>query len=48
MPLVEVPVVEPKKRYAVSSIVLGGMSSQATAEITFSILEDDAELLLML
>jgi len=48
MPPVEVPVIEPKKRYAVSSTVLGGMSSQATAEIAFSILEDESELLLML
>lgn len=48
MPPVEVPVIEPKKRYAVSSTVLGGMSSQATAEIAFSILDDEAELLLML
>jgi hypothetical protein len=48
MPPVEVPVIEPKKRYAVSSTVLGKMSSQATAEIAFSILDDEAELLLML
>jgi len=48
LPQVEVPVIEPKKRYAVSSTVLGGMSSQATAEIAFSILDDEAELLLML
>lgn len=48
MPPVDVPVIEPKKRYAVSSTVLGGMSSQATAEIAFSILDDEAELLLML
>ena len=48
MPPVEIPVIEPKKRYAVSSTVLGGMSSQATAEIGFSILDDEAELLLML
>ena len=48
IPPVEVPVIEPKKRYAVSSTVLGGMSSQATAEIAFSILDDEAELLLML
>ena len=48
MPPVEIPVIEPKKRYAVSSTVLGGMSSQVTAEIAFSILDDEAELLLML
>jgi len=48
LPPVEVPVIEPKKRYAVSSTVLGGMTSQAIAEIAFSILDDEAELLLML
>ena len=48
LPQVEIPVIEPKKRYAVSSTVLGGMTSQATAEIAFSILDDEAELLLML
>lgn len=48
MPPVEIPIIEPKKRYAVSSTVLGGMSSQATAEIAFSILDDEAELLLMI
>jgi hypothetical protein len=48
MPPVEIPVIEPKKRYAVSSTVLGGMSSQAATQITFSILDDEAELLLML
>jgi len=47
-PVVEIPVIEPKRRYAVSSTVLGGMSSQATAEIAFSILDDESELLLML
>jgi hypothetical protein len=44
----EVPVIEPKRRYAVTSTSLGGMMSQASAEIAFSILDDDAELLLML
>jgi len=48
LPQVEVPVIEPKKRYAVSSTVFGGMSSQAATQITFSILDDEAELLLML
>ena len=48
LPQVEIPVIEPKKRYAVSSTVLGGMTSQATAEIAFSILDDESELLLML
>ena len=47
LPQVEIPVIQPKKRYAVSSTVLGGMTSQATAEIAFSILDDDAEVLLL-
>jgi hypothetical protein len=44
----EVPVIEPKKRYAVTSTNLGGMMSQASAKIAFSILDDETELLLML
>jgi hypothetical protein len=48
LPPVEIPVIEPKRRYAVTTTSLGGMMSQASAEIAFSILEDDAELLLML
>lgn len=47
-PIVEIPVIEPKRRYAVASTSLTGMQAQATSTITFSILEDDAELLLML
>ena len=48
LPQVEIPVIQPKKRYAVSSTVLGAMTSQATAEIAFSILDDDAEVLLLI
>jgi hypothetical protein len=40
-------VIEPKRRYAVTTTSLGGMMSQASAEIAFSILDDEAELLLM-
>ena len=47
-PVVEIPVIEPKRRYAVASTSLTGMQAQATSTITFSILEDEAELLLML
>jgi len=47
-PVVEIPIIEPKRRYAVASTSLTGMQAQATSTITFSILEDDAELLLML
>jgi len=47
-PVVEIPVIESKRRYAVASTSLAGMQAQATSTITFSILEDDAELLLML
>ena len=39
--------ITPKVRYAVCSAVLGSVKSQATASITFSILDDDAEILLM-
>jgi hypothetical protein len=48
LPEVEIPVIEPKRRYAVTTTSLGGMMSQASAEIVFSILDDDAELLLMI
>jgi hypothetical protein len=48
LPPVEIPVIEPKRRYAVTTTSLGGMMSQASAEIVFSILDDDAELLLMI
>ena len=48
LPEVEIPVIEPKRRYAVTTTSLGGMMSQASAEIAFSILDDEAELLLMI
>lgn len=48
LPVVEIPVIRPKKRYAVCSASLGGINSQAQATITFSILDDDAEVLLMI
>jgi hypothetical protein len=48
LPEVKIPVIEPKRRYAVVSTSLNGMQAQATSTITFSILDDDAELLLML
>ena len=44
---VEIPVIRPKRRYAVCSATLGGMTAQAEAIITFSILDDDAEVLLL-
>jgi len=47
-PIIEIPVIEPKRRYAVASTSLTGMQAQATSTITFSILEDEAELLLMI
>ena len=47
-PIFEIPVIEPKRRYAVASTSLTGMQAQVTSTITFSILEDDAELLLMI
>ena len=46
-PVVESPVIQPKRRYAVCSTSLNGMKSQAVGTITFSILEDDAEVLLL-
>jgi len=48
LPPVEIPVIEPKRRYAVTATSFGGMMSQASAEIAFSILDDEAELLLMI
>ena len=47
-PIVKIPVIEPKRRYAVSLTSLGGMTSQSTSTITFSILDDDAEVLLLM
>jgi hypothetical protein len=44
---IEIPVIQPKRRYAVVSTSLNGMQAQATSTITFSILEDDAEVLLL-
>ena len=48
LPEVKIPVIQPKRRYAVTTTSLGGMMSQASAEIAFSILDDEAELLLMI
>ena len=47
LPEVEIPVIQPKRRYAVCSTSLGGMTAQAEAMITFNILDDDAEVLLL-
>jgi hypothetical protein len=47
LPEVEIPVIEPKRRYAVVSTSLNGMQAQATSTITFSILDDDAEVMLL-
>jgi hypothetical protein len=47
LPEVEIPVIQPKRRYAVISTSLNGMQAQATSTITFSILDDDAEVLLL-
>ena len=44
---VEIPVIQPKRRYAVCSTTLGGIKSQGISSITFSILDDDAEVLLL-
>jgi|Laugrespbdmm15dd_1035085.scaffolds.fasta_scaffold18622_1 hypothetical protein len=46
-PVVEIPVIQPKRRYAVASTILGGATCTATSSITFSILDDDAEVLLL-
>jgi hypothetical protein len=48
LPQVEIPVIQPKRRYAVVSTSLNGMQAQATSTITFSILDDDAEVMLMM
>jgi hypothetical protein len=47
-PVVEPVIIEPKRRYAVGLTSLSGMNARAEATITFSILEDDAEVLLMI
>ena len=47
LPEVEIPVIQPKRRYAVASTTLNGMQAQAVGTITFSILDDDAEVLLL-
>ena len=47
LPQVEIPVIQPKRRYAVASATLGGATCTATSSITFSILDDDAEVLLL-
>jgi len=47
LPQVEIPVIQPKRRYAVASAILNGASCTATSLITFSILDDDAEILLL-
>ena len=47
LPQVEIPVIQPKRRYAVASTILGGATCMATSSITFSILDDDAEILLL-
>ena len=48
LPQVEIPVIQPKRRYAVASAILNGATCTATSSITFSILEDDAEVMLMM
>ena len=47
LPQFEIPVIQPKRRYAVASTILGGMTCTATSLITFSISDDDAEVLLL-
>ena len=47
LPEVEIPVIQPKRRYAIASATLNGMKTQAVGTITFSILDDDAEVLLL-
>ena len=46
-PVVEPVIIEPKRRYAVTSAKFGGMNARAESTITFSILDDDAEVLLL-
>ena len=48
LPQVEIPVIQPKRRYAVASTILYGATCTATSSITFSILDDDAEVMLMM
>jgi hypothetical protein len=48
LPQVEIPVIQPKRRYAVASAILNGATCTATSLITFSILDDDAEVMLMM
>ena len=49
LPIVEIPVVQPKRyRSVIASTTLGGMTCTATSSITFSILDDDAEVLLLM
>jgi len=45
--VVEPVIIEPKRRYAVTSAKFGGMNARAESTITFSILDDDAEVLLL-
>jgi len=47
LPQFEIPVIQPKRRYAVASAILNGATCTATSSITFSILNDDAEILLL-
>ena len=47
LPIVEIPIVQPKRYYAVASATLSGITCTATSSITFSILDDDAEVLLL-
>ena len=47
LPEVKIPVIQPKRRYAVASTTLNAMQAQAVGTITFSILDDDAEILLL-
>ena len=47
LPIVEIPIIQPKRRYAVASATLSGITCTATSSITFSILDDDAEVLLL-
>ena len=46
-PVVEPVIIEPKRRYAVTSAKFGGINARAESTITFSILDDDAEVLLL-
>ena len=48
LPIVEIPIIQPKRyRSAIASTILGGMTCTATSLIAFSILDDDAEVLLL-